>query len=136
MIATAKSLIEESEKTKQCYEEMKAKEGLERSKLIRQGRIKCSHQVRRVQESLSKEKKEKTDLEEKIKSLKANRLAMAKKVNTLTTHLAVEVVRRTNLEDKITNLDNKYLDEKDKSTNERIKRRMLAGKCIEELRKR
>ena len=68
--------------------------------------------------------------------MKANRLAMAKKVNTLTTHLAVEVMRRTNLEDKITNVDNKYLDEKDKSTNERINRRMMAGNCIEELRKK
>ena len=88
---------------------------------MRNEQIKCSHQVKRVKESLSKEKKEKLDLQATIKSLKADKLEMETKVSNLTKNLFKEVEMRKKLEDKIMMKDTKYLNVKEKYINEKRK---------------
>ena len=96
LMAAAESLIAKSDRTKICLEEIKSKENLERLKLVRKEQTKCYHKVQRVKEALSKEKREKMELQETLKSLKENQLAMASNIQKLTINLSTEVNMRKN----------------------------------------
>ena len=120
VIATAKSLIDESRHLKRAAEEIKTKEKGDRLKIARQERTIYAKKLKTVKESMVRKEEQKSNLMEKVKLLEDNQKTLTHELLTIKKSLSLEVEKGNELRQQAESDRNNLYNERRKRYNSNV----------------